>query len=528
MNDDSPPEVGAWYRPGPSIQEFHEALDFVRVLVGARGAGKTSAVAVETVRHCWQNAGAKVMLVRKTETSQADSTIDTFLQVFDKMGNLYVDTQDGLFRSWNNGVTMRLPSAKAVEAFNKALPTFKTKADRVTWLDTEGNRLCSFVEMRGLPHKSAAESKLRGFECSLMILVEADQIAKRDFNLAMACVRWKGADPATCDENGYILDRGVILDTNPPGTDHWIAEMEEDEKKNPESKMRFWHIPTEENIHNLPQDYIETQIMIPYRKNPAMIERMLYGRYADAYDGNAVYYAFDPVDHVGEDLPWPNGAMLIRGWDFGTHNSVVWSAYWIKNNTEYWHDLAEQFLESSDTERQAREALKLTERDFPFWNDRSICGGLFDYCDPAGKNSSYLTSDKKLRDPIAVLNTYGIFPGYKTAQSERGLQVSIALVNRLLEKRDDKDRPCYRVDKKNCPILYRGYIGGYRYPNSGEAGYGNNEPLKGVLCNHLDHIQDSARYSKINALKLLKAEHEAKKQSNLAARYENPNPRKRI
>lgn len=35
MTDD-----GSFYRPGKSIQEFHEDHHFVRVLIGGRGSGK--------------------------------------------------------------------------------------------------------------------------------------------------------------------------------------------------------------------------------------------------------------------------------------------------------------------------------------------------------------------------------------------------------------------------------------------------------------------------------------------------------
>jgi hypothetical protein len=523
-------ETQEWYRPGKSIQDFHNSRAFVRVLVGGRGSGKTSGITVDVIRHCWQNAGAKAMLLRKTEASQTDSTIETMLICFEQMGPLYKDTGDSLFKIWNGGRTIRMPSLKAVEAFNEALPTWKTKSDRMRWLANEGTRLCSFIECRGLPHINISQSKLRGFECSMMVFIEADQIDEASYNLSLACLRWKGSDPDTCDDKGFIIDKGAILDTNPPSPSHWIAKLEEEEMKKPEaeSTMEFWHISTYENEHNLPPGYIENSIILPYRKNPAMIDRMLWGRYADAFDGNAVYYAFDPQNHVGENLPWPKGAYLVRGWDFGTRNSVVWSAYWVEDGCEYWHVLAEQYLESSDTERQCREALKLTDLEFPFWNNRDICAGVLDFCDPAGRNSSYLVSDARMRDPIAVLKTFGIYPGYKTAINQRGLQVSISLVNRLMEKRDAKGHFVFRVDRKNCHRLYRGFAGGYRYPKVGEANYGKDEPLKGILCDNLDHLQDGFRYSAINCLRLLWAEFTKKNPPNFAAHRVNPNPNRQI
>ena len=58
--------------------------------------------------------------------------------------------------------------------------------------------------------------------------IEADQIDRKDFELSFACLRWKGADPATCDEKGFIIDQTIIVDTNPPSPSHWIAKMEKE------------------------------------------------------------------------------------------------------------------------------------------------------------------------------------------------------------------------------------------------------------------------------------------------------------
>lgn len=528
-----PPKAEApadWWNPGVSLQQFHDSPARVRWLIGARGVGKTAATGMEAIRHGWHNAGGKAMFIRKTEISQSDTTIETIASLFDSLGDLYQDTGDGLFASWNEGRTIRIPSVKAVEAFNAAKPTWKSKADRMTWLDTEGNRLCSFIEFRGLPSAKISESKLRGFECSFMALVEADLLEEKDFQMAVPCIRWKGADPDACDANGFIIDSCIVVETNPPSPRHWIARTEEETIRGEHPDYQFWHIKTEENAHNLPPNYV-ANLKAVYRNNAAMYARMVNGEYAEAFDGSPVYYAFRPDDHVGEDLPWQRGAYLIRGWDFGTNNAVVWSAYWVKDSVEYWHDLAEQYMEGSDTDRQAREAIKKTENDFPFWNDRDICAGLLDYCDPAGVSSAFTrqisVNGKQVNESaVNILRTYGIAPGFQT--TARGLQQTIAIYNRLLEKKDALGRYVYRVDKKHCPILHRALSGQYRYSREGEPGFGSNEPLKGTLCGNCDHIADSSRYPKINVLKLLKAEMEATKKPNYQRPRKNPNPTRQI
>lgn len=520
---------------GPSIQAFLEDDHFIRVLCGGRGVGKTRALAEDITAHIWANAGAKAIIARETESSQADSSIDTFFSFFESLGPMYTTAALGLFKVWNNGRTFRLPSKLAVKRMQEECGDLKTRSEIVRWIQTKGDSLCGYVQFRGLP--PAEKGKFRGMECSYLALVEADQIVRRQFDLSLACLRWKGADPATCDEKGFIRDRCVVLDTNPPSPSHWIAKMEEEEAEKPEADqiMRFWHISTYENEHNLPENYIRDTILLPYAKNPPMQERMLWGRYAEAFDGSPVYYAYEPAHHEGENLPWPRGAYLIRSYDQGNPNATIFAAYWAEEGCEYWHDLLEIVLKDSDADRQSLQALHVTETEFPFWNDRNICAGVLDFCDPAyNATSGTMKIEVNKADggktsvdmsQMAVFRKNGIFPGFRT--SARGLQETIAIVNRLLQKKDRHGHYCYKIDRKGCPQLRRAMAGGYRYPSVGEPGFGKSEPLKGPLCEHLDAVSDASRYGKISVLKLLQAEMEAVKKPNFQAVRRNPNPARR-
>lgn len=503
------------------------------MLIGGRGSSKTTAVAEDITGHIWQNAGAKAIVARQTEASQADSSIDTFWKYFEKLGPLYSAAGGvGLFKAWNNGRTFRIPSELAVKRYQEECAKMTSRAEIAHWIFTKGDKLCGRIEFRGLP--DADKGKFRGMECSHFTIVEADQVAQKQFNLCLACLRWAGTDPTTCDDKGYIKDRCVILDTNPPGTKHWIAEFEKEEAAKPKENQtaEFWHIPTDENAHNLPDNYIEETIMVPYRKNPAMIKRMRYGQYADAFDGAAVFYNYDQVLNVGYDLPWTKGAYLVRGWDFGTFNMVVWLAYWKEREHEYIHAMAEQYLEGSDTDRQASNAVKLTEAEFPFWNNRTICSGVLDFCDPAGANSnfglSHNSKGQKVGSCVEILRTYNIFPG--TLLWNRSVAVGTTLINRFLEKRDDKGGACFVIDAKNCPTLHACFSGGYRFPAPGEPGYGKDEPLKGIHNGEMDysHAADPLRYAGMNVLKLLKGEYEAARKPNFRQPARNINAARRV
>lgn len=483
------------------IQEFHACKARLRALIGGRGTGKTTAIAVEASGHCLHNAGAKVYILRKTQDSNENTTLETFeRQVFTNLGTAYRDTGASLFKRINGGQMFRMPSRKAVEAFNewKHKNPGASKSQINAWIDAVGHLLCSWIEFAGVPEERYAGTRFRGYECSMLIFVEADQLSSTDLDLGMACLRWKGTDPETCDEKGFIRDTGAILDTNPPSPRHWIAQLERDSADSP--RVRFWHLPTRGNQQNLPEGYTD-DLEHQYRNKPAMYKRMVSGEYAEAFDGTPVFHEFTEK-HACAGLPWPRGAYLIRSWDFGSTNSVIFSAYWEIAGCEYWWDLHEIYAMQSDVDRQCQSVVDVTAGAFPFWNNRLICSGVKDYCDPAGNAKTDKGSS------VNVLRTYGFFPGFQRA----GLQESIAVVNRLFQKKDKYNNPVYRIDKLCCPMLYTANLGGYRYPVAGEPGFGGDEPLKGASGGNYDHVADASRYGKFNALHLIRKEmEEAKK-----------------
>jgi hypothetical protein len=484
-----------WYRPGKSITEFHESDARIRVMVGGRGSGKTTGVAVEAIlNHCWNYAGARVYILRKTATANADTTLETFQIVFGNSGSAFVDTGTSLFKKIEGGRQFRLPTKRAIEHYNK----FRKKNPKATkreveqWLDTVGSKWCSWLLFSGVPTSASRATRFRGFEASMIVLVEADQFDREDADLAMACLRWKGADPDDCDDRGFLRDQRLILDTNPPGPRHWIAKWEDETKAyTDKSVIRFWHIATEENRPNLPPNYIE-DLTRQYSKNAPMFKRMLLGEYAEAFDGSPVLWGFSQ-EHVYKNLPFPRGAYMLVGWDFGASaNANVFSAYWEENGTEYFWDLHEYFREQTDTEEQCREVRAILTGVFPWHEDRHFCAGVVHYCDPAG------AQQRDTGKSLTVLATHGFYPGFRRA----GLQESLSLYNRLLESRDTLGRPVYRIDVAGCPMLYAASVGGYRYPGVGEPGYGGDEPLKGPKGGNYDHIADAARYAKLNTLRL--------------------------
>lgn len=500
-----------WYKPGKSVAAFHLSRARIRCLVGARGSGKTTGWIVDALGHGFHNPGAKIYVLRKTQDSNSNTTQETFEEVLKSCGSGYVDTGYSLFKKIDGGTHYRIPSKEAIELYNLFMRSGPNKGEQLRWLSTVGDRWCSFIHFSGVPDETKRASRFRGYECSMLVFVEADQLLEEDLEMAMFCLRWKNA------RGEHIADTCCVLDTNPPSPDHWIAKYEERHKDS--ENVKFWHIPMDENSHNLPPGYVEDAKRM-YDKNPGMYRRMILGEYAHAFDNSGrVFWAFSE-SHAFEDLPWPRGAYLVRGWDFGTTHANVWAAYWEEGGDEYWWDLLEFMDTKSDVEKQCREVVRLTQEVFPFWNDRGVCAGVLDFCDPAGNAK---TATGRCLD---TLNTYGIYPGYST--KHRSLPLTLTVYNRLLEKKDRLDRLVYRIDRKGCPGLYLASLGGYRYPNKDETGFGKDEPGKGPDFGNYDHLADASRYAKVNCLRMVKAELEKlERPVGRLARPTSPNPLKR-
>jgi Terminase large subunit, T4likevirus-type, N-terminal len=495
----APEERKEWYRPGPSCQAFHDSPADVRVLIGGRGSGKTTSVAVDVLRHATNYAGARILCVRKTQVANDDTSVMTFNETYTKWGfKMDLDEELSLFRKWNDGLTVRVPSNEAMAEYNKFRSEgFKTKAEIRMWIENVGDRLCSYIMFRGLKDEDKSEGQLRGFECSMFVMIEADLLQESDLDLAIPCLRWKDA------HGEYIPDYSIILDTNPPGPRHWIAKLEKQALESGDTSYQFWHIKTEENRGNLRPGYIEA-LEKRYAGKPAHRKRYLMGEYAELFDGSPVFHKFRIDKHAFDDIPWPIGAYLVRGWDFGATHANIWSAYFRLDfeigrelvPIEYWWDLHEYYAEMSDIDRQCQRVQEITEDEFPFHNDRNVCAGIMDFCDPAGAQKGDKGSS------IEVMNKNGIWPVYQTAV--RSLDTTISIVNRLMQSRDPNGRVQYRVDRKNCPRLFLAHSGEYRWPKPGEAGFNTGLPIKGPQANGADHLEDASRYPKINCLRLAK------------------------
>lgn len=109
---------------------------------------------------------------------------------------------------------------------------------------------------------------------------------------------------------------GVIMDTNPPDSDHWWYKLAEEQKP---AEFEFYSqpgglSPDAENRNNLPANYYERAIL---GKSEDWIKVYVRGEYGFVMDGKAVYPEYSDSVHCATEILQPIHATVTIGLDFG-------------------------------------------------------------------------------------------------------------------------------------------------------------------------------------------------------------------
>ena len=178
---------------GPTLEAFFASDDFVRVLVGPFGSGKTTACIAEAFRRIQEQAPdadgvrrSRGVVIRSTYRQLQSTTAQSWRSWF---GDAFGDF------TWSDPFQHRM-------RFGLADGT-RVEADIV------------FLALDG----PEAEAKLRGLEVSWAWVNECREIPKGVFSFLTGRV---GRYPAMRD--GGPTWSGVFADTNPWDVDHWLHE----------------------------------------------------------------------------------------------------------------------------------------------------------------------------------------------------------------------------------------------------------------------------------------------------------------
>lgn len=174
----------------------------------------------------------------------------------------------------------------------------------------------------------------------------------------------------------------------------------------------------------------------------------------ESFSGMPVYPDFQEKTHGAKKRLSPeNGLPLLRGWDFGLTPACVVAQLQGDRLVILW-EMAEKNMGAKRFVPKALAALKIA---FPEWSDQKK--DWLDYSDPSGAFRK--DTDEGTCFGIMVDNGLKPRPGAISWEHRKGSVEHFLL-------RSSRQGPGLEIDMERCPVLTRGFKGGYRYPEKAE------------------------------------------------------------
>jgi len=442
-NTAAPPRKVRLYRfdQYPTIHKISNDYRRHRLLVGPVGSGKTSwccneMVKISTLIQRPSSDGVRYsrwLVARNTYRELADTTIRSFMAWYPQRecsGKWSADRNEYLISG--GGVHMEI--------------LFRS-------LDTPEN-----------------VKKLLSLELTGAWLNEAREIPRAIFDMLDGRI---GRYPSKA--MGGAIWSGIILDTNPPDDDGWLARYFEVDA--PETSA-IYRQPSglsdrAENVENLPQDYYKT---LAIGKSQDYVNVYIHGLNGFVKEGKPVFdKIFNSTLHVAnEAFVSAAGDNLLIGFDFGLTPAAVICRVTPRG---YVQVLEELVSENMGIERFLDDML------LPLLATKYRDGMLTCVGDPAGQQRSQTDE----RTCYEIIRKKGL---QITAAASNDLAARLGAVEGLLRRLTD-GKATFQVSPL-CKRLIKGFNGGYCYRriNSGSGDKYTDKPDK----NEYSHVHDALQY----------------------------------
>jgi len=491
------------YKAEPTAQLFHASDKVVRGFKGCVGNGKSVTCIMEGLRLSqdqWPNCDgirkSRGVIIRNTYPELSTTTLNTYKQ-------------------W-------IPEEISPVVKH---PYISTKIDQPLG---DGTRLEVEIYFLALDSDDDVK-KLLSLETTWIFLNEAKQLP---YSVVKAARERIGRYPSVIDgyqddpSKNYIAPRdaegnyqpckrkALMMDTNPPPTDHWWYQLAEEgclrtsenkafAIKETERIFDFFDGPSPlikqddgsyipnpkaENIAHLPGGYQYYLDMIAGNTEDH-INVQVMGNYGSIKTGKPVYPQFNDNVHVAKehfvaipDLP------ICLGWDFGLTPACTIGQLTSIGQARV---IVELVSEDMDVRTFARDVVK------PFLQKHFSKNEIgFSFGDPAGNNRG----EGEGKTAIGILNDEFIDHdedklnmGFETEPAPTNDPTKrIDAVTRFLTKMVGSGQPGFVMDKR-CKVLRNGFNGGYSYKrvaNAGQEGLYKDKPDK----NQFSHPHDSLQY----------------------------------
>jgi len=279
---------------------------------------------------------------------------------------------------------------------------------------------------------------------------------------------------------------GIIADTNPCPTNHWIYEDFEEHHhdnhilfkqppgllKNEDNK--WIRNPNADNASHLPDDYY---VKLSQGQSQEFINVFCLGIWGTVGFGKSVYPEFNSDLHAVEDIEAIQGEPLFLGVDFGLTPACIVGQVSARGQVR----LLKEFVGIDVGLRTFFESIVIPgiQKAFPYCQIGSCVA------DPSGAARDQILDEMSC---ISELNSLGI----KTEAARTNmLEPRIASVRYFLNRMID-GKPAFVLSKKGCPVLYNAFVKEYVYKRiavAGEERY-KEAPDK----NMASHISDATQY----------------------------------
>lgn len=450
-----------YYKAPPTASRFHRSKEFIRLLIGPVGSGK-SVTCVEEILLKAMSAKpsprgirySKFCVIRNTARELRDTTIKTYKE--------WIDTSDPRLGYWRE--------MEQTHYMRFQLPDN-------TWVQAD-------ILFRALDTPKDIK-KLFSLELTWIFFNEVRFIDKEVFETAITRT---GRYPPTKLTNRRLTkgeEYGVFADTNPPDTDHWIYHLFEELKP---ADHQIFHQPSgtsnlAENIDNLPQDYYDT---ISTGKDPEWIKVFVHGKYGLIKSGLPVYPSFSPTLHIDPNPNYvPSIFEPIRiGIDFGRTPAACLLQYDPSTSTWYVFDELVTFnMGATQFGELLADKLKSQYSEYEF----EIVG------DPAGEQRSQVDD----QTPFDCLFLSGIDAYPATTQDPVIRKEAVNSLLNTLSPVTGQPKLIFN-SPESTPILIKAFSGGYQYRRlniSGSTPTYQPEPLK----NKFSHVAEALEYSLVSS-----------------------------
>lgn len=452
------------YKASPTLSKFHRDNNFVRLIIGPLGSGKSVGCAWEVYMRAISQAPnyagirkSRWLIVRNTLPQLETTTMNTWKDWFGE--KIFEGARISGRAPYKQTIAHPLPDGTELELEVIFLA-----------LDSEED-----------------VGKLLSLECTGIWFNEFREIDKSIFEAATGRV---GRYPRAAD--GGCSWHGIICDTNPPDDGHWVYKLAEEIRPDNVSiyKQPSGLAANAENLHNLPQGYYENMVV---GKAQEWVNVYVHGKYGYIEDGKTVYGGVwnDDFHFSREKINLIPGRPLIGGIDAsGRSPAAVVLQQTAMGQLQCVWELCGADIGAVMFSKLLRQEIAV---NFPTHNIRW-------WGDPAG---AYKSQNDE-RTYFEILRGEGIIvqpsPGFRTGER-------IEAMNSILS-RNIGGKPALLIGPE-CKVLRKGFNGGYRYRKIGSSGNAKYTPDPDK--NEYSHPHEALQYAisgtgEMNTMKARKRE----------------------